>query len=125
MFVIDSNEEIAVIFPNSWVATSQDNIVTILPGETLFIPDKNDSFKLTVGEPRGITEVILIVSATPLKNSLKQLQKIAFSGGTKKGPFSVNDELLQFSDIMLDDLNKKNQGNTSKLAALSIQFSVM
>jgi len=125
IFVIDSDEEIAVIFPNSWEVASQDKIGTILPGETLFIPDKNDGFKLTVGEPKGITEVILIVSSTPLKNSVKQLQKIAYSGGTKKGPFSVNDELLQFSDIMLDDLNKKNQGNTSKLAALSIQFSVM
>ncbi len=85
ILVIDAAGEMAVIFPNDWGASIDS---TLLPaGEKRAIPGSSDGFKLTVGEPFGMTEALIIASTNPLRNSLKALKGIASRGGTTRGPY--------------------------------------
>ena len=71
ILVIDAAGEMAVIFPNDWGVSEG---ATLLPaGEKRTIPSQEDGFKLTVGEPFGMTEALIITSTNPLRTSLKAL----------------------------------------------------
>ncbi|NES82933.1 MAG: peptidase C14, caspase catalytic subunit p20, partial [Moorea sp. SIO2B7] len=86
--------------------------------------------------PVGTVEVLVIASASPLRKSLKVLQKIATMVGTSKGPISVeNDDLEEIVDNFLGDINRGTRGglgasyspntravDTEMLGAMSITF---
>ena len=140
ILVIDADGEMAVIFPFDWGASIN---ATLLPaGEKRIIPSQNDGFKLTVGEPFGMTEALIIASTNPLRNSLKALKGIASRGGTTRGPIAPKeDEFLNLTDELLSDLDNATRGgikvegvqlppgvrgaDTNKLAAMAIRFSVV
>ncbi len=140
LLVIDAAGEMAVIFPNNWGAS--DGAALLPAGEKRTIPSQDDTFKLTVGEPFGTTEALIIASTNPLRNSLKALKGIAERGGTKRGPIAPSeDEFLDVTDKLLDDLDTATRGginvegvelpagvrgvDTNKLAAMAIAFDVV
>ena len=140
ILVIDAAGEMAVIFPNNW--TVSDGAALLAAGEKRTIPIPSDGFKLTVGEPLGMTEALIIVSTNPLRNSLKVLKGIAKRGNTTRGPVAPNeDEFLDLTDKLLNDLDTATRGglnvegislpagvrgiDTNKLAAMAIPFEVV
>ncbi|NJS16237.1 MAG: DUF4384 domain-containing protein, partial [Nostocaceae cyanobacterium CSU_2_110] len=135
ILVIDAAGEMAVIFPNDWGVAEGATLLSA--GEKRTIPSQNDGFKLTVGEPLGMTEALIIASTSPLRTSLKALQGIAKRGGKTRGPIAPNeDEFLDVTDKLLDDLDTATRGglnvegvnlpagvrgvDTNKLAAMAI-----
>lgn len=140
ILVIDAAGEMAVIFPNDWGASIN---ATLLPaGEKRAIPGSSDGFKLTVGEPFGMTEALIIASTNPLRNSLKALKGIATRSRTTRGPIAPKeDEFLNLTDELLTDLDNATRGgikvegvqllagvrgvDTNKLAAMAIAFDVV
>ena len=140
ILVIDADGEMAVIFPNDWGASIN---ATLLPaGEKRAIPGSSDGFKLTVGEPFGMTEALIIASTNPLRNSLKVLKGIATRSRTTRGPIAPKeDEFLNLTDELLTDLDNATRGgikvegvqlpagvrgvDTNKLAAMGIAFDVV
>ncbi|NJM17941.1 MAG: DUF4384 domain-containing protein [Richelia sp. SL_2_1] len=140
ILVIDAAGEMAVIFPNDWGVAEGATLLSA--GEKRTIPSQNDGFKLTVGEPLGMTEALIIASTSPLRTSLKALQGIAKRGGKTRGPIAPNeDEFLDVTDKLLDDLDTATRGglnvegvnlpagvrgvDTNKLAAMAIPFDVL
>ncbi|NJN12252.1 MAG: DUF4384 domain-containing protein [Richelia sp. RM1_1_1] len=140
ILVIDAAGEMAVIFPNDW-GVSEDAAL-LKAGEKRTIPSQEDGFKLTVGEPLGMTEALIIASTSPLRTSLKVLQGIAKRGGRTRGPIAPNeDEFLDITDKLLSDLDTATRGglnvegvklptgvrgvDTNKLAAMAIAFDVV
>jgi hypothetical protein len=106
------------------------------------IPGQDDGFTLTIGEPLGITEALIVASTTPLRTSLKALKEIAKRGNTTRGPLATNnDEFLDVADKLLEDLDAGTRGginvegiqlpagvrgvDTKKLAAMAITFEVV
>ncbi len=142
ILVIDSQGEMTVIFPNDWSAS--ENAALIEAGQRQEIPEiGKDSFKLTIGEPRGISQALIIASTTPLRNSLKALKEIAKSRGlaNRRSPVPVADDILDVTNSLLDDLDRGTRGSNNiegvelpagvhgvdvkKLAAMAIAFEVV
>ena len=143
LLVIDSSGEMAVIFPNDWAAAKDATLLSA--GQKLIVPQTGvDNFVLTIGEPLGFSEALVIASTTPLRDSLKVLKEVATSRGLagKRGLFSVaDDELLNVTNSLLNDLDSGTRGgivaegitlpqgvrgiDTNKLAALAIGFEVV
>ncbi|MDJ0697240.1 caspase family protein [Mastigocoleus sp. MO_188.B34] len=140
ILVIDAAGEMAVIFPNDWSVS--EGAALLAAGEKRIIPTQNDGFKLSVGEPFGMTEALIIASTDPLRNSLKVLKGIAKRGGTTRGPVAPDeDEVLDVTDKLLTDLDTATRGglnvegvnlpagvrgvDTNKLAAMAITFDVV
>ncbi|NJL79544.1 MAG: DUF4384 domain-containing protein [Richelia sp. SM2_1_7] len=140
ILVIDAAGDMAVIFPNDWGVAEGATLLSA--GEKRTIPSQNDGFKLTVREPFGMTEALIIASTSPLRTSLKALQGIAKRGGKTRGPIAPNeDEFLDVTDKLLDDLDTATRGglnvegvnlpagvrgvDTNKLAAMAIPFDVL
>ena len=140
--MIDAEGEMTVIFPNDWSASETAALVT--PKQKLVVPQAGiDGFKLTIGEPLGIAEALVIASTTPLRTSLKALQTIAKSKGleNRRSPMAVNDDLLEVTDNLLNDLDAGTRNgdtvattelpdnvrgiDTRKLAAMAIAFEVL
>jgi hypothetical protein len=138
---LDASGNMSVIFPLDWSAT--DNAMLIQPSQKRVIPQVEDGFKLTIVESIGISEALIIASTTPLRSSLQALQKIADSRGlrNKRSPIPVSDDILGFTNNLLDDLNTGTRGDrnssslplpagvrgidTEKLAAMAIAFQVI
>jgi hypothetical protein len=140
ILVIDAEGTMTIIYPNDWSAS--ETAALIKPKQKLVIPQAGlDGFKLTIGEPLGVAEALVIASTTPLRTSLKVLQTIAKSSGLNKGPMNVNDDLLEVADNLLNDLDAGTRNSadrattelpdnvrgidTSKLAAMAIAFEVL
>ncbi len=140
ILVIDAAGEMAVIFPNDWGVS--EGVALLSAGEKRTIPSQEDGFKLTVGEPLGMTEALIITSTNPLRTSLKALKEIARSRGINKRAFgTTEDEFLDVTDKLLNDLDTATRGglnvegvnlptgvrgvDTNKLAAMAIAFDVV
>lgn len=139
LLVITPEGEMVVLFPNSWAATS--DAALIKAGETRQIPEVGkDPFKITVGKPLGNVEVLVIASATPLREALKKLQSIAVSRGQRGGPLSLDSDAVSVIDDLLGDFDSGTRGSrslyasfdstvrsidTAQLAAMSITFRVI
>jgi hypothetical protein len=138
VLVISPEGDMFVIFPNSWTETTQAAIIQA--GQTRKIPDpaQQDQFKITVGKPLGTAEVLVIASATPIREALKVLQQIASSRGRESGPVALEEDSTRAIDTLLGDLDRSSRSggnpldvsydptaravNTAQLAALSITF---
>ena len=138
--MIDAEGTMTIIYPNDWSAS--ETAALIKPKQKLVIPQAGlDGFKLTIGEPLGVAEALVIASTTPLQTSLKVLQTIAKTSGLNKGPMAVNDDPLEVTDNLLNDLDAGTRNSadrattelpdnvrgidTSKLAAMAIAFEVL
>ncbi|MBW4491951.1 MAG: caspase family protein [Oscillatoria princeps RMCB-10] len=135
LLVIDPTGELAVVFPNSWTAGVDAALVRA--GETRQIPDPDrDAFKLTVGEPVGTSEVLVIASLSPLRESLQRLQTIAAGRAIQSGILTLDEESVSAADSFLADIDVRSRNlvvsfnpnsraaGTQQLAALSITFGV-
>lgn len=138
ILVIDPTGEISVIFPNQWVTT--DDVMQIRAGQTEQIPNPTkDTFTLVAQEPKGVAEVLIIASATPMSKALQALREVATRGGNERGPVTPSEPTAVISNL-LDDLNEgtRSSGNgsavssqgvqrfdTKQMAALSITFEVI
>jgi len=140
ILVIDAAGDMAIIFPNDW--TASDDAALLAARDKRIIPGDDDDFKLTVGEPLGITEALIIASTSPLRTSLKALKDIARRGNKTRGPVAANsDEFLDVTDKLLEDLDAGTRGginvegmqsaagvrsvDAKKLAAMAIIFEVV
>jgi hypothetical protein len=142
ILVIDAEGTMTIIYPNYWSAS--ETAALIKPKQKLVIPRSGiDGFKLTIGEPLGIGEALVIASTTPLRTSLRVLQKIAKRRGleNRRSPMNVNDDLLEVTDNLLNDLDAGTRNSadwattelpdnvrgidTKKLAAMAIAFEVL
>lgn len=141
ILVIDAAGNMNVIFPFDWGAV--ESAIIIQPKQKRVIPQTDDGFKLTVSEPFGISEVLIIGSTTPLRTALQTLERIAVSRGMRntRSPISVNDEILDLTNNLLDDLDTATRGgmnvermalpkgvrgiDTQRLAAMTIPFQVV
>ncbi|BAY24037.1 peptidase C14 caspase catalytic subunit p20 [Calothrix sp. NIES-2100] len=141
ILVIDAQGEMAVIFPDNQLVSASEDAVMIAAGEKRVIPE-NDEMTLTISEPLGITEALIIASTSPLTESLQALEKIAKRGDTtKRGPFGATDEFLEITNKLLLDLDNATRRGTNgesqqlpagvrgvdvkKLAAMSITLEVV
>jgi hypothetical protein len=145
VLVIDPTGEMSVIFPNQWAAAEE--VTLVAAGQTLKIPEPNkDSFSLVTQEPKGVSEVLILASRTPLRKALQSLRAVAAArGGQRGGPVTLEasgqlNEPAEVIDNLLDDVNNGNRGSvsnatrssgtvrnidTTQLAALSITFEVV
>ena len=140
ILVIDATGEMTIIFPNNW--TASEDMALLAAKDKRIIPGDDDNFKLTTGEPFGITEALIVASASPLRTSLKALQGIARRGNITRGPSTANDdEFLDLTDKLLEDLDAGTRGginveriqlatgvrgvDANKLAAMAITFEVV
>ncbi len=140
VLVIDPTGEISVIFPNQWAAAEE--VTLVAPGQMLKIPDPSqDSFSLVAQEPKGVAEVLILASRTPLRQALQAIRTVALDRGYSSGPVTLDasgqvNEPAEVIDRLLDDINNdtgRGMGNsntvrqieTSQLAALSITFEVI
>lgn len=136
--MIDPTGDISVIFPNQW--TASEDVTRVPAGKSLKIPDPNkDKFSLVTQEPKGVAEVLIIASRSPLRKALQELRKYAQNrkGETVDGLIT----LIQPAEVvgsLLDDLNEGTRGqqggtdgggvrlvDTVQLAAMSITFEVI
>ena len=138
VLVIDAAGNMAVIFPNqNWVAP--EGVALVKPGQKLII-GKDDGLRLTTNEPLGVTEALILASTSPLRESLKALQRVAKRGGKAKGAIAPeNDEFLGIADTLLTDLDNSTRSgkqgddlatsvrgvDTKKLAAMAITLEVV
>ena len=139
ILVIDPSGEISVIFPNQWVAT--DDVMRVGAKQAIQIPDltKGDNFTLVAQEPKGVAEVLIIASATPMSKALQSLRQVASRTGNNRGPVMPN-EPTQVIGNLLNDLDEGTRGSrgstggssqgvksvdTSQMAAMSITFEVI
>jgi hypothetical protein len=137
VLVITPEGDMFVIFPNTWTASTEAAVIEA--GQTRKIPDPalGDQFKLTVGKPLGTAEVLVIASATPIREALQRLQQIAEKRGQRSGPVALAEDSTEAVDALLGDLNRGTRGNrslnvefdararavnTAQLAAMSITF---
>ncbi len=145
VLVIDPTGEISVLFPNQWAAAAA--VTLVAAGQTLLIPDPSkDRFRLVTQEPKGVAEVLILASRSPLRKALQTIRAIAAArGNNRSGPVTLEASLQQNQpteviDNLLDDLNTGTRSapattasnnptvhnlDTTQLAALSITFEVI
>ncbi|MFB2969172.1 caspase family protein [Aerosakkonema sp. BLCC-F183] len=138
VLAIDSAGEMSVLFPNNWTAT--DDIMQLNSGQMLLLPDPSkDNFSLVTQKPKGVTEILIIASKTPLRKALSALRSIASQGQQDRRPIALN-QPTEAIDSLLDDLDEGTRGttrttavqsqqiknvDTSQIAAMSITFEVI
>ena len=145
VLVIDPTGEISVIFPNQWAAAAA--VTLVAAGQTLLIPDPSkDRFRLVTQEPKGVAEVLILASRSPLRKALQTIRAIAAARGKdRSGPVTLEASFQQNQpteviDNLLEDLNTGTRSttagsasntstvqnlDTTQLAALSISFEVI
>lgn len=132
VFVIDAAGDMAVIFPNQWVAS--DEAMKIAPKQTVQIPKAGDTFSFVTQEPKGRTEVLVIASLTPLSSALKAMQTLASRGGQTRGPVALNDPTEVIAGLMADLRSDRSsapaateirQVDTAQIVAMAINFDVI
>ncbi|MEB3218487.1 MAG: caspase family protein [Nostocales cyanobacterium 94392] len=140
ILVTNTEGEMAVLYPNDWSAS--EGAALLGAEQTLIVPQAGvDEFAIAVTKPVGLTEAFIIASTTPLRDSLKALKQIATSRGIQtRNPIAVeDDDLLNFTNSLLDDLDRGTRKDTvaenivsdvrgldaNKLAAMVISFEVV
>jgi hypothetical protein len=133
---VDPTRGLTVLFPHKWQGS--DDVTRLDAGQTLLIPNPNqDEFQL-VAQAKGIGEVLIVASVSPLKKSLKNLQSLAEELKLANGPVVLGRDAQHSEDSvdvignLLDDLSGERglgavsrEVNTAEMAALSISFEVI
>ncbi|MEM9217561.1 MAG: caspase family protein [Cyanobacteria bacterium P01_F01_bin.150] len=80
LIAIDPDGSMTLLFPaNNWAAP--DSAALIDSGETLRVPDaaRGDRFRIRLGRPVGVTEILVLASTIPLRSTLTALGSLAQS----------------------------------------------
>ncbi len=114
VLVIDAGGEIAIVFPNTWTATTEAALIRA--GETKSIPEVGiDPFRLVVSEPLGMVEVLILASISPLRSALKTLQSFAARRGLSRRPFGLDDrEQTTLVNNLVGDLDRVSRTGTRR-----------
>ncbi|HIK51473.1 MAG TPA: DUF4384 domain-containing protein, partial [Oscillatoriales cyanobacterium M59_W2019_021] len=130
LLVIDPTGEISVIFPNQW--TAAEDVTEVAAGDTLLVPNPRiDPFSLITQEPKGVTEVLVLASTSPLRQALQALRRLAQQD---RGPVALAEPTSVVGDLLSDLGGERGASaqssavsaiDTSELAALSITFEVI
>lgn len=147
VLVIDSSGGMTVIYPTNW--TDPDLAAFVESEQTIQIPDaeRGDRFRLRVSRPLGVTEILVIASAVPLRSTLTALGAIAEQQEQEQGestrglPLSTTrgEQFVDVAGNLLNDMDGGTRGITPeavdlpttvrgvdsrRLTALSITFEV-
>ncbi len=133
VIAIANSGDLSVIHPLNWDAPEASTLIA--PNQTLVVPEKNNpsqDFRFIVQGPAGFFELLVITSTTPLRDSLKALQTIAKSRGSRSGnplsfdensraPRESSDTPLAMVEAILGDLDTRaglsvTSGNTRSLS---------
>jgi Domain of unknown function (DUF4384) len=136
ILVVDAQGEMGLIFPVKW--SDGENSALVKAGEPI------STVTLNVEEPFGTSEVLIIASTTPLRESLKILGRIAeiqADTSSKRSAESQSDDFLNLTNSLRDDLETTTRTTTTtegialpagtsgvdakKLAAMAIAFEVI
>jgi len=118
ILTIASTGEMAILHPVVWDAP--EAAARITPGQTLLVPDLTDGrdrFRFVAQGPAGFFELMVLVSAEPLRDALRSLQTIAHRRGTRSGnPLAFADGIqrsdesedtpVNVVDALLGDLDR-------------------
>lgn len=123
-----------VVYPAEWTSPEDDALVAA--GQAIDIPESG--FQITVGRPLGVTEVLVIASTNPLRNTLRRLQSIASLTGRTRGAISLRSAEEEPTDVINDLLQDLNEGvrgsrslyvsatdrgvSTEQVAAISLSY---
>lgn len=127
---IASTGEMAILHPVGWDAP--EAAARLPAGQTQRVPDPDgagDRFRFVVQGPAGFFELLVLVSAVPLRDTLRSLQTIARNRGTRSGnPLAFaegtrsrdegEDAPVDVVDALLRDLD---QGSRGAIAAVPTQ----
>lgn len=108
---VDSEGSISIVFPNIWSGEADVNLLA--PADTKVIPSAGDDFNLSVLEPLGVTEILIVVSSSPMASVLKSLTKLARGRGVTRGPQGLRGESLSVVDDLLIDLDSTGGENNN------------
>ncbi|GET37842.1 caspase family protein [Microseira wollei] len=137
ILLVDPTGGLTVLFPNQW--RQSEEATRLEAGQTLQIPNTNqDEFEL-VAQAKGIGEMLIIASISPLKKALLTLQSLAQELQQSRGPVVLGRGSRSAEDVMgdlLSDLSSDRSGNgpvvgvrykvrAAEIAALSITFEVI
>jgi Caspase domain/Domain of unknown function (DUF4384) len=136
ILVVDAQGEMGLIFPVKW--SDGENSALVKAGEPI------STGTLEVQKPFGTSEVLIIASTTPLRESLKILGRIAeiqANPSSKRSAESQSDDFLNLTNSLRDDLEVTTRSTTTtegialpagtsgvdtkKLAAMAIAFEVV
>lgn len=131
ILVLQPDGTIVVLFPNQWRASEETT--KLEARESLVIPDPNkDDFQM-VTQAKGIGEVLVIASLSPLKRALLKLQTLATELRIDRGFVVPTVEAM--NDLLADLSNDQEERDgvttmrrriyTTEMAALSITFEVI
>ena len=149
ILTIASTGEMAILHPVIWDAPEE--AARILAGQTVQLPDSSggrDRFRFTAQGPAGFFELMVLVSAEPLRDTLRSLQNIARGRGTRSGnPLTFaegvrsanesEDAPVNMVDALLNDLDRGARGglgvvsnssqriDSQRLAAFSMVIEVV
>jgi hypothetical protein len=137
ILLVDPTGGLTVLFPNQW--RQSEEATRLAAGQTLQIPNTNqDEFEL-VAQAKGIGEMLIIASISPLKKALLTLQSLAQELQQSRGPVVLGRGSRSAEDVigdLLSDLSSDRSGNgpvvgvrykvrAAEMAALSIAFEVV
>lgn len=121
VLVIDPTGDMSVVFPNQW--TAAEEVTLVKAGETKEIPNpKIDNFRLVTQEPKGVAEVLILASRTPLRKALKTLRDIVATRAAQSdepergGPVTLEtspekNQAGEVIDNLLDDFTSRTRGS--------------
>ena len=121
VLIINPEGAIDVIFPNTWSAA--ENATLVKTGETLAIPKASDPWQITVQEPLGLSEVLVVASKSPLRKSLQSLQTIAQQEARGDLPVSIGNNSTEIVNLLLEDISSDNQENISRNNSTSSEIT--
>jgi hypothetical protein len=126
------NVGVLIINPEGDINPSPWGVPKINSGENIQIPSqKLSSNGISVAEPFGIFELLVIASSTPIDRAMKQLEDLSSSSGARRGSNSVS-----AVDNLLDEISGKTRSgpattvavkqiDNSQLAVLSLSFNIV
>lgn len=133
---IGSSGEMAVLFPSDWNAPSDASLVK--PKESIAVPRPGkDSFEFQIDGPPGVVQVMVLASATSLRNALKGLQQIASQRGIRSGLLTLEGDAAKGVEGLLSGLDENTRAfvkqvptdqsaiATNQLAAISLALEVV
>ncbi len=133
---IGSDGEMTVLFPSDFEAATDASLVGA--GTTLVAPQAGrEDYEFIVTGPAGALEIIVLASASSLRDTLKGLKKIASRSGQTRGELLPIDAPSEIVGDLLSDLTESTragfkvqrkgtqQVDVTQLAALSLSLDVI
>ena len=83
----------------------------------------SDPWQITVQEPLGLSEVLVVASKSPLRKSLQSLQTIAQQEARGDLPVSIGNNSTEIVNLLLEDISSDDRGNVSRNNSTSSEIT--